>query len=75
MAEKTKIIGPLSMDIEGAKKISKSFLLTVGAAGIVAVGDIIGLIDLGSYQNLLVIGAPFVLNVLRKWLGSYESTA
>lgn len=73
MVEKTKIVGPLSIDKEGTKKIGKSFLLTVGSAAVVAIGDILGLIDFGSYENLALIAVPFILNTLRKWLGSYES--
>lgn len=73
MAEKTKLVGPLKIDKEGVSKIGKSFLLTVGSAAVVAIGDTFGLIDFGSYENLALIAVPFILNTLRKWLGSYES--
>lgn len=69
---KTKIVGPLSIEKEGAKKIWKSFLLTTASAGVVAATDLVGIIDFGSWQNLAVVFVPFVLNVLRKWVGTYE---
>lgn len=72
MAKKIKVIGPFKLDVIGAKKIGKSFLLTIAAAGVVSLGQLFGVIDFGSYSNLLVILVPFILNTLKKWIGSYQ---
>ena len=73
MAKKVKVIGPFKIDKEGAKKIGKSFLLTIASAAVATLGQLFGVIDFGSYSNLAVILVPFALNTLKKWLGTYES--
>ncbi len=67
-----KKIGPFSLDTTGAKKIGKSFLLTVASAGIIALGDFLNLIDFGTY-SYVAVAIPFVLNFLKKWVGTYEA--
>ena len=71
--EKTKIISNGKLDATGFKKIGKSFLLTVGAAAIGWIGNSTGFIDYGSSATIVATILPFVVNVLYKWLGTYES--
>lgn len=73
MTEKTKIVSNFSIDKVGAKKIGKSFLVTVIGAGVVALGDLFNVIDLGSWQPLLLTLAPFVINTIKVWSLKYES--
>lgn len=73
MAKKIKLVGPLKLDKEGAKKIGRSFVLTVASAAVATLGQLFGVIDFGSYSNLAVIAVPFILNTLNKWLGTYKS--
>ena len=73
MAKKIKVIGPFKLDMNGAKKIGKSFLLTVAAVGVVSLGDLCGIIDFGQYQNIAIIAVPFILNLLRKVIGTQEA--
>lgn len=70
---KTKIISNGKLDIVGAKKIGKSFLLTVGAAIIGWIGASTGVIDYGSMETIIATCLPFLTNALYKWLGKYES--
>ena len=74
MTEKiTKTVGSFSLDKEGAKKILKSFIISAVGAAVVGLGDLVNVINLGSWQSLLVAFAPFVVNTLKLWLGKYES--
>jgi len=70
---KTKIISNGKLDVVGLKKIGKSFLISLIAAGIAFVGDLTNVVDFGGYQNIVITFIPFVVNFLRKWLGKYES--
>ena len=70
---KTKLITAGKLDKEGWKKIGKSFLITLAAAGIAFLGDLTNVVDFGGYQNLALTLIPFAINFLRKWLGNYES--
>ena len=73
MAKKIKTIGPFKLDTEGAKKIGKSFILTITSLAVVAVGDLFGVIDFGQFQNLSLIMVPFILNALKKLIGTYQT--
>ena len=68
--QKVKIVGPFKLDTEGAEKIIKSFGLTMASAGVVVLGDLFGVVDFGQYQNIAIIFVPFILNALRKWIGT-----
>jgi len=70
---KTKLITAGKLDKEGLKKIGKSFLISLIAAAIVFLGDITNVVDFGGLQGVAVTFVPFVVNVLRKWLTTYES--
>ena len=70
---KIKLIAAGKMDKEGWKKVGKSLLITLIAAGIAFVGDLTNIVDFGGYQNIALTFIPFVVNFLRKWLGKYES--
>ncbi len=70
---KIKVIESGKINAEGWKKVGKSFLITLAAAGIGFIADLANIIDLGGYQNLLITLLPFVVNFLRKWLGVYKS--
>ncbi len=70
---KINLITSGKIDWIGAKKIWKSFLISVVGAGIIGIGDLVNVIDLGSWQPILIAFVPFVVNFLRKWLGTYES--
>jgi len=56
------------IDKEGAKKIGKSFILTVLAAGFAALGEWAKVIDFGGYQNIAIVVIPFILNTLKVWI-------
>jgi hypothetical protein len=73
MTEKTKTVGPSHVDLVGLKKIWKSFLISAGGAAIVGLGSLVNVIDLGSWQPLLIAFVPWVVNTLKVWLGTYES--
>jgi len=70
---KIKLVTAGKLDKEGWKKIGKSFLITLAAAGIAFLGDLTNVVDFGGYQNLALTIIPFGINFLRKWLGEYES--
>ena len=70
---KTKIISNGKLDIVGAKKIGKSFLLTVGAAVLGWIANSTGVIDYGSAETIIATFLPFIVNAGYKWLGQYES--
>jgi len=70
---KIKLVTAGKLDKEGWKKIGKSFLITLAAAGIAFLGDLTNVVDFGGYQNLALTLIPFGINFLRKWLGEYES--
>ena len=75
MVEKTKVVGSFQIDKEGLKKIGKSFLISVAGATIVGLGELVNVINLGSWQQLLIVFIPFVVNTLKVWLGKYEVKA
>ena len=70
---KTKIVTNGKLDATGLKKIGKSFLLTVGAAVLGWVGNSVGVIDYGSFNELAITFLPFIVNAGYKWLGKYEA--
>lgn len=72
---KIKIIGPFQIDSEGFKKIGKSFLISAAGAAIVGIGSLVNVVDIGSWQPLLIAFVPWVVNTLKVWLGNYESKA
>jgi hypothetical protein len=69
---KTKVITNGKLDMNGLKKIGKSFLITLGAAAIGFLGNLTGVIDFGSFNDLMVVALPWLANTLKVWLGSYE---
>lgn len=71
--KKIKIIKSGRLDKEGLKKIGKSFLLTLAAASLVFIGDLTNTVDFGGWGAIATVFVPFVVNVLRKFLGEYES--
>ena len=72
---KVKLITAGKLDAQGWKSIGKSFLLTIASAAIAFIADLTNVVDFGGYQNLAVLIIPFVVNFLRKLMGTYESTA
>jgi hypothetical protein len=70
---KEQTTGAFKIDKEGLKKIGKSFLISAGGAAIVGLGSLVNVIDLGSWQPLLIAFVPWVVNTLKVWLGTYES--
>lgn len=72
---KTKIISNGKLDIEGAKKIGKSLLITIAAAVIGWIGNSTGIIDYGSTSTLIGTMLPFVVATLYKILAKYEVKA
>ena len=73
MTEKIKIISAGKLDKTGLNKIGKSFLISAGGALAVAIGDLVNVIDLGSWQPLLIAFVPWIVNTLKVWLTDYES--
>ena len=69
---KIKVIESGKLEIEGVKKIGKSFLLTLGAATIGWIANSTGIIDYGSMETLIATVLPFLVNFLYKLLGKYE---
>lgn len=72
MADKIKV-GFGKLDSKGWKSIGKSFVITLGGAGIGFIANLTGVADFGSMQTVVATLLPFVANFLYKWLGSYES--
>jgi len=70
---KIKLVTAGKLDKEGWKKIGKSFVITLAAAGIAFLGDLTNVVDFGGYQNIALTLIPFGINFLRKWLGEYKS--
>ncbi len=70
---KIKLITAGKMNKEGWKKVGKSLVITLAAAGIAFLGDLTNVVDFGGYQNIALTFIPFAVNFLRKWLGNYES--
>jgi len=70
---KLKLVTAGKLDKTGIKSIGKSFLITVGGAAIGFIADLLNVVDFGGYQNLAIVGLPFIANILYKWLGTYES--
>ena len=71
--EKIKLIKSGKLDPQGAKKIGKSFLISLAGAAVLFIANITTTIDFGTWQPYVAAMLPFVLNFLRKWLGVYTS--
>lgn len=69
-----KIVSAGKLDKEGLKKIGKSFLICLGAAGIEFLANLTGIADFGSVEVYVATFLPFVVNFLRKWLLPYQTT-
>ena len=75
MAEKIKLITAGKMNAEGWKKLGKSFLISLGGAAVVTLGNLTNTVDFGGYTAIAATFLPFVVNFLRKWLTAYKSKA
>lgn len=72
MAEKIKIVEAGKLDKQGLKKLGKSFLISLAGAAVIFLGDITNIVDFGSWETYVATFLPFIINVLRKWLLSYQ---
>jgi hypothetical protein len=73
MTEKTKIISNGKLDKTGLIKIGKSFLISLAAFAIAFLADLTNVVDFGNFQSLMVVFLPWIVNILKVWLGKYES--
>ena len=71
---KIKIISNGMLDSKGWKKIGKSFAITLGAAAIGFIANLVDVVDFGSLNSIALILLPWVANTLRVWLFKYESS-
>ena len=70
---KIKLVTSGKLNKEGWKKLGKSLVISLVGAAIVFVGNLTNTIDFGGYSSIAATFLPFVVNFLRKWLGTYES--
>lgn len=70
---KTKIISNGKLDLAGLKKIGKSLLISLGGAAILFVANLATSVDFGGLTSYAIVFFPWFANVLKVWLGKYES--
>lgn len=70
---KTKIISNGKIDLAGLKKIGKSLMISLGGAAILFVANLSTTVDFGGMSAYAVVFFPWLANVLKVWLGKYES--
>jgi len=70
---KIKLITAGKLNGEGFKKLGKSLVISLVGAFIVFIGDITNIVDFGGFGAIAATFVPFIVNFLRKWLGTYES--
>ena len=73
--EKIKLVKAGKLDAEGWKKLGKSFLISLGGAVVVFLGDVTNTIDFGGMGAVAAAFMPLIVNFLRKWLMAYEAKA
>lgn len=61
------------IDLQGLKKVGKGALIAGSGAALTYLTQNIGNIDFGQWTPIVVAGLGIVVNLLRKFLLSYES--